>query len=960
MSRFKKLRKLRENPRRFVYDAVLKRRPDVAAHMARRTPELKRPCRHRFSVVSAVYNVERYLEDFFRSMDQQTVSLDHIELILVDDGSTDSSPGIIERWRQRYPGSVRYFRKENGGQASARNLGLEHVSGEWVTFIDPDDFVHHRYFEEVDRFLFESRRYKPGLACCKWVFFHEATERYAHNHPLNYRFAEGSTVVRARERDFMASSAATSFYRADVLREHAIRFDEHIRPNFEDGHFSGQYLLAIGAHRYVAFVADAHYYYRKREAGTSTLDSSWADPRRFDVVVERGYIGLLDEAQRQLGHVPLAVQRLVLYDLFWYLKRIVADEASVSFLTPEQRSAFVDKVERVFEHIDRATIINFSLAGCWWMHRVGMLGRFKGEPAPYYVVYARRYEKTKRLVRLAYFFTGERPVEQILVDGEEVVPHFAKELHHEFLGSEFVNERLLWVRLETPTSQLSLRIAGEDARLHLGGEQQPSLTRDAIEAFHHDKPKPNRGRRQELLVRLARSPLVQRRYANAWMLIDRDSQADDNAEHLTRWILQNRPDINAFFVLRRSSHDWDRLHREDFPLVAYGSLEHRLLLLNARHVVSSHPDAFVLNFLHAGKYRDALSFDFTFLQHGVIRDDISRWLNRKNIDLFVTSSPAEHESVAGDTSRYKFPRLQTKMLGLARHDALLTRSEPTERVLLIMPTWRQWLVGTTSRQSTARAESSAFYESTYAQRWKELIHSDALRDLAREHDYEVVFFPHANMQLYIDWFDAPSWVQVRTHATDPVLHKLFRRAAMLVTDYSSVFFEVGLLDKPVLYYQFDYDEMYGGKHPSRAGYFDFERDGFGPVTRELPELLDEIAKVLRNDAKPSQEYLQRMHETLPLRDARNRERTVTAIERLEHPEPSQDQRAEIEVQLARTTSRHGAWELAAARWARIAARDGSPAEAEDRLAEARERIAPSATSHTDDAGARAAAPLSED
>ncbi len=929
----KKLRKLRQNPRRFAYDALLKRSPRAAARVARRFPELKRPARRRFSVVSAVYNVERYLEDYFRAMEAQTVSLDYIELILVDDGSTDRSAEIIERWRRRYPNSVRYLHKENGGQASARNLGLEHATGEWVTFIDPDDFVHHRYFEAVDHFAHEHRRFKPALLCCKWVFFNEASGEYRDNHPLNYRFDEGSRVIGHRDQALLAPSCATSFYRLDEIRAHGLRFDEQMKPHFEDALFAGRYLLATFRRR-VGLVADAVYYYRKRSDGSSTLDTAWADPRRFDLVLERGHRALIAESIARYEMVPLAIQRLLLYDLVWAIRRIVDNDASVWFLDAEQRERFLAHLERIFAHIDSGTIVSFSLAGCWFFHRVGMLGLFRGEPAPYYVAYVRRYDPVKRLVQVAYFVSGEAPLEEVLVDGQEVVPHFAKRRRHSFLGRGFVDERILWVRLERASSELSLRIAGEEARLRVGAEQLTRVSRGAVERALTPAP-PERAPIDEALVRLAQSGPVRRRFAGAWMLMDRDTQADDNAEHLYRWIAQHRPDINAFFVLLRSSQDWPRLEAEGFKLVAYGSLEHRLLLLNAAHIASSHPDAFVLHFLDHRKFRDQLTYRFTFLQHGILRDDISAWLNRKRIDRFVTTSPAEHASVAADLTPYKFSPREARMVGLARHDALLTRSEPAQRVILLMPTWRQWLVGATSQRSTAREASPEFFESTYAKAWREVIRSPALRDLARRHGYQIVFFPHANMQLYVDWFDAPPWVEVRTHATDPILHKLFRRASVLVTDYSSVFFEVGLLDKPVLYYQFDYDEMYGGRHPSRPGYFDFERDGFGPVTRDCDALLEELDAILARGAQPAPEYLARMRAALPLRDAQNRARTVAAIEALDAPEPVEDQRDAIRLEMARDATRVAAWELALARWSEVERLGPEAEEVAARLEEAR-------------------------
>ena len=107
------------------------------------------PRRPRFSIVTAAFNVQRYLPDFIRSVEAQRFASEDVEVIAVDDGSSDGTLQLLRAWADRSAGTVRIHPKPNGGQASARNLGLEHATGEWVTFADPDDildpdFLGHR------------------------------------------------------------------------------------------------------------------------------------------------------------------------------------------------------------------------------------------------------------------------------------------------------------------------------------------------------------------------------------------------------------------------------------------------------------------------------------------------------------------------------------------------------------------------------------------------------------------------------------------------------------------------------------------------------------------------------------------------------------------------------------------------------------------------------------------------
>lgn len=91
-----------------------------------------------FSVIIPVYNVEKYLEDCIQSI--LANKCDSYEIILVDDGSSDSSPAICDKYEQQYA-NIRTVHKKNGGLSDARNVGLAEAKGEYILFVDSDDFV---------------------------------------------------------------------------------------------------------------------------------------------------------------------------------------------------------------------------------------------------------------------------------------------------------------------------------------------------------------------------------------------------------------------------------------------------------------------------------------------------------------------------------------------------------------------------------------------------------------------------------------------------------------------------------------------------------------------------------------------------------------------------------------------------------------------------------------------------
>ncbi|WP_312090532.1 glycosyltransferase [Chryseobacterium sp.] len=99
------------------------------------------------SVIVPVYNVQNYLAKCLSSLVNQT--LQNIEIIVVNDGSTDDSQRIIDEFSAQFPSKIKAFTKENGGLSDARNFGIDRASGDYLGFVDSDDYVSEIMFEEM-------------------------------------------------------------------------------------------------------------------------------------------------------------------------------------------------------------------------------------------------------------------------------------------------------------------------------------------------------------------------------------------------------------------------------------------------------------------------------------------------------------------------------------------------------------------------------------------------------------------------------------------------------------------------------------------------------------------------------------------------------------------------------------------------------------------------------------------
>lgn len=99
------------------------------------------------SVIVPFYNVEKYIEKCLDSLVNQT--LEDIEIILVNDGSKDNSEKVAKEFQEKYPNKIKYYEKPNGGLGDARNYGIDYVTGEYIAFLDSDDYVEFTMYEEM-------------------------------------------------------------------------------------------------------------------------------------------------------------------------------------------------------------------------------------------------------------------------------------------------------------------------------------------------------------------------------------------------------------------------------------------------------------------------------------------------------------------------------------------------------------------------------------------------------------------------------------------------------------------------------------------------------------------------------------------------------------------------------------------------------------------------------------------
>lgn len=202
----------------------------------------------RISIIIPVYNTEKYLSRCFDSIILQTYK--DIEIIIINDGSTDNSLSIIRDYEKK-DNRIIVIDKENEGVSSARNMGIEQATGEYIMFCDSDDSVHPQWCEYM---LEQIKRYPADLISCRYLMV--ADMEMISSQGIDCRDSEPATYYDL----FLLGTSGSvwnKIYRISVIQDNSIRFRSGL-PIGEDVHFNIEYAKYIDNYR---LVSDDLYYY---------------------------------------------------------------------------------------------------------------------------------------------------------------------------------------------------------------------------------------------------------------------------------------------------------------------------------------------------------------------------------------------------------------------------------------------------------------------------------------------------------------------------------------------------------------------------------------------------------------------------------------------------------------------------------------------------------------------------
>ncbi len=352
-----------------------------------------------------------------------------------------------------------------------------------------------------------------------------------------------------------------------------------------------------------------------------------------------------------------------------------------------------------------------------------------------------------------------------------------------------------------------------------------------------------------------------------WLIAERGDEARDNGYAFYKYMQENHPEKEFYYVIKKDSPDINKI--DPSRRVFYQSFKHIKYYMNAKYLLSTHILGFSPEFRSFGKLVKKFKiFDCKgkkiFLQHGITQSYIEYLTkNSVDLDLFVCGAKPEYDFIL---KNFGFDESVVKYTGFARYDYLKSTKKSDYKKVLFMPTWRKELFYLTD---------SEFVKTNYYKNIISILTNEQLNEILAEKNIKLIFYPHYEIQKRIDLFNIKKKNIIIASSKKYDLSNLLKETDMLITDYSSVFFDTAYQYKPVCYFQPDYEDF--RKTQYGEGYFNFNTLGFGKVSLNVDDLINNVIKIINNDFLMDEKYQKRVNNFFLYNDSSNCDRIYNEI-----------------------------------------------------------------------------------
>lgn len=884
------------------------------------------------SIVTPVFNVRDYLDEMVESVLRQDLGFErNIQLVLVDDGSTDGSADLCNKWAEKHPGNIRVLHQKNQRQAVARKNGLALATGRYVGFCDPDDLLSKNACRRAAEML--DANPSVDMATLPVRFFGAVNE----DHRLNAKFKKGSRVLDLlREPESVTILLATSFFRREALS--GLDADTSL-PISED---SKETLRVLIRNPRVCLAADAMYFYRRHTASTM---ASWTLKKGAWIAsLEHYNEWTVAESERLHGKVLPFVWHTMVFDLSWHFSPIPD-----GVMTEDERASYRERMLALCRKIDDDVLLenkwidanrkSFLLAnkrneplrivhegirgfrlmtsdGLLLPCRAALCKVFKMEVEPnglrfFAQVQAPAFgnlppcELLARLggriipfTKTGSFFDNlcaDRPILRSY-QAEVFIPVQGKpptkvEFLVRFAGFSALPVNVSFagfspVRDNLPASYFRLSFAGRSFLLRPDKNGCSILPCSAATRFLAELRFDlsilctwNPGYILMLLYRWSRYLLKPFSRRRTWLLMDRPMHASGDAFALFRYLCAHKEElrIHPKFVLHPKSADWKKVRRVG-PVIPFTIFRYGLASLLSDWTISSREDASVrLPFRNLQSLCCDIAYGhrFALFPSEDAQTRSADLFSRMNADaslLFLISNAARDMVRKDDFYGYGDEELATT--GLPRFDLLAEYGDegPDARDILFAPSWRPALFGNRNQNTGECPPLSGLENSTWFRGLRETLLSEPLVSAARERGFRIRLMPHPECLPALSRFSFGPKIDVVS--PDCEKRDVYPSAAICVTDDPDVAADFAFLRRPVVFFRPDGTPPPDEEHLGPIGRL---CRTIGPDFSSRDDLVAYLVAAMRDGFPLLEPYRSRMESVVPFRDGGNSRRVTEAI-----------------------------------------------------------------------------------
>ncbi len=847
--------------------------------------------KYRVSVIVPIYNVEKYLKDCLESLLNQTIEWTEMEVLLINDGSTDNSYNIAKSYADIFP-VFKLFSKENEGFSMTRNYGIKHAQGKYLMFLDSDDRLKPDTVKSVIDF-FDTVYEQVDM-----VTYKDQGYRNKEKLPLHFRY------------NYLKNNGVYDLNRFPYITQTRIsiavknKLDENILfpEDNKNGHEDLQYCNTILSQKMKIGYCDKGEYMYNRSNETSVMHEKF-----FPIYIFEATINYYEELFSKYEEIPAYYQAMLMNDLSWklrenilmpyhlegeiYSKAVARLKALVNYIDDEiiMTCPSTDNFHRHFflnwkSDINKCCVIaeadsisifkknkqlirqnKFEICLCKLQvigESIYMLGFVKSalfnyldKPEVYAVIEtsentikrvrlelelsSESYYRTKELTNHFWQFVFEYPIYHVSSFRIEVeINGFTYKTYYWFAQTSPFSEK--YKKYRAIYKKFVIDFVESQFWVFPKSEEEIKYCREEITQKYKNL-------KEIYAIRYASDDKFDQK---VWLYYDCIGVKEDNGWYQFQYDFDMDDGISRYFINANKNAVFDSKY--EGQIVEFGSLKHKVLYIIAEKIITAYIET--ENFVPFKKEERAYISDIShaqvvYLQHGVLHAHLP-WKyspGRVEADKVLISSEFERKNFV---RTYKFREQDLIPIGMERFDFIDRDKQPVKRILFA-PSWRNYLIGSKIGNEWTYTDEK-FIKSDYFKVFNAFINDTRLERILAQNDIYMDFKLHPIFMPYLKYFE-----HINNHVKFADGTVTDDEYIMYITDFSSYVFNFGYLNRAIMYFIPDWKQFISGMNQYRELDLPFD-EAFGPLVKNADSAIEQIEIIAKQNFKPHKLYKERM------------------------------------------------------------------------------------------------------